>query len=685
MHALEKLIRPISVAIIGASADPNKLTGRPIGYLRKHGFAGAIYPVNPRVPEIAAIPCYPDVASLPETPDVAIVLLAQERTQAAIEALAARGTGAAIVLAGGYGEAGEAGKQRQGALLAAAGDMRLLGPNTIGLVNLTDHITLSASGALELEDLHAGRVGVVSQSGGIMGALLSRAGSRGIGLSKLIATGNEVDIDAADAMDFLVDDEATSVIAVYLEGLRNPTKFQAVARRAAEANKPIVVFKVGRSESGARSAVSHTGALSGADRMYDALFRQLGIVRANTFADLLDLPAALAAGRRPAGKRVAVLTSTGGAGTLVADACGVSRLDVPLPDAATAARIAALLPDGVAAGAQNPIDVTLAGLQPDLFRDAISALLESPTFDAVVVVVGSSALTNPTLVAHAALEGMRHSAKPLLVFVSPHAPHVVQMLNWAGVPAFTDPESCAAALTAMQARPVWATPAAARATVDPGPLPSGPLDEHESKQLFARFGIRSVREVVAKSPAEAAAVARGLGDRLVVKLLSREVAHKSEIGGVKVGVGLSQVAAICEAMEANMRQQSIVPDGFLIQEMVRDGVEMILGFSRDPQLGPSVLLGFGGVTTELFEDVAIRLLPIDRAEAESMIGELKARKLLQGFRGAPPCDVAALVDAVLAFATLASTLDERLDEAEINPLFVLPQGIKAADGLVVLR
>ena len=628
--------------------------------------------------------CYPDVASLPEAPDVAIVLLAQDRAQAAIEALAERGTGAAIVLAGGYGELGEAGRQRQAALRAASGEMRVLGPNTIGLVNLTDHITLSATGALELEGLQAGRIAVVSQSGGIMGALLSRAADRGIGLSKLIATGNEVDVDVADCIDYLVDDDATSVIAVYMEGLRNPAKFRAAARRAAAAKKPIVVFKVGRSESGARSAVSHTGALSGADRMYDALFRQLGVIRAKTFADLLDIPAALAAGRRAAGKRVAILTSTGGAGTLVADACGVTGLDVPLPDAATAARIAALLADDDASAARNPIDVTLAGLQPDLFRGAISALLASPAFDALVVVVGSSALANPSLVADAVLECMRGSDKPVLAYVSPHAPHIVALLNRQGVPAFTAPESCAAALLAMQPRPAPATPSQPEATVDLGELPRGPLDERESKMLFERFGVPSVREAVGPTPAEAAAAAQELGERVVVKLLSRQVAHKSEVGGVKVGVEQAHIEAACEAMASNLHNHGIVPDGFLIQEMVRGGIEMILGFARDPQLGPAVLLGLGGVTAELFEDVAIRLLPIGRADAEAMVGELKARKLLEGFRGAPPGDIPALVDAVLAFATMAQTLGDRLQEAEINPLFVLPQGVKAADGLVLL-
>ncbi len=684
MRSIDQLIRPRSVAVIGASADPTKLTGRPVGYLRRHGFAGAIYPVNPRVNEIDGLRCYPDVASLPEAPDVAIVLVGQDRAQPAIEALAARGTGAAIVLAGGYGESGEAGRRRQAALRAAAGEMRLLGPNTIGLVNLTDHVTLSATGALELQGLQAGGVAFVSQSGGIMGALLSRAADRGIGLSKLIATGNEVDVDVADCIDYLVDDDASSVIAIYMEAVRDPAKFRAAARRAAGAGKPIVVFKVGRSESGARSAVSHTGALSGADRMYDALFCQLGIIRANTFADLLDIPAALAAGRRSAGKRVAILTSTGGAGTLVADACGVSGLDVPLPDATTAAKIAALLPDDDGSAGRNPIDVTLAGLLPALFRDAISALLASPAFDALVVVVGSSALANPNLVADAVLESMQGSDKPVIAFVSPHAPHIVALLNRQGVPAFTAPESCAAALVALQPLPASAAQAQPPSVFDLNELPRGPLDERESKQLFARFGVPSVRETVGKTPAEAAAAAQLLGERVVVKLLSRAVAHKSEVGGVKVGVEQTNIEAACAAITADLRDHGIVPDGFLVQEMVRGGIEMILGFVRDPQLGPAVLLGLGGVTAELFEDVSMRLLPIAREDAEAMIAELKARRLLEGFRGAPPGDIPALVDAVLAFARMAEALGERLKEAEINPLFVLPHGVKAADGLVLL-
>lgn len=679
--SLERLIRPRSVAVVGASADPAKLTGRPVNYLRRHGFTGAIYPVNPRATSIGDLPCFPDVASLPEAPDAAIVLLGAGGAAGAVAALAARGCGGAVVLAGGYGETDEAGMERQAALRAAAGSMRLLGPNTIGLVNLTDHVTLAASGALELEGLHAGRIAVVSQSGGILGSLLSRAAERGLGMSKLLATGNEADIDLADCIDVLVDDDATGVIALYVEGLRNPAKFRAAAARAAAADKPLVIFKVGRSEFGARSAVSHTGALAGADRMYDALFRQLGIIRAQTFADLLDIPAGLVAGRRPAGKRVAVLTSTGGAGTLVADSCGVAGLDVPLPDAGTAAKLAALQPDDPNAASRNPVDVTLAGLQPALFRGAIDALVQSPSFDAVVVVAGSSALANPALVTDAVFGSQATSDKPLLVYVSPHAPDLLATLNRGGVPAFSSPESCASVLAAMQVRSLPTPAEPSDVTLDDIELPSGALDEAESKTLFARFGIPSVREVIvvagqATPPAD-------LAGPLAVKLLARDVPHKSDVGGVRLRIAPQDVPATCAAMVEAVREHGIVAERFLIQEMV-SGVEMILGFHRDPQLGPAILLGLGGVAAELLDDVAIRLLPIGRPDAEAMIRELKGHRLLAGFRGAPPADITALADAVLAFAVMAERLGDRLLEAEINPLFVLPDGVRAADGLVVL-
>nr|WP_245214740.1 acetate--CoA ligase family protein [Pararoseomonas indoligenes] len=682
-------MRPRSVAIVGASADASKMTGRPVGYLQKYGFNGEIWPVNPRAESIAGLRCYPDIASLPGAPDAAIVLLGPDRAEAAVRDLAAKGCQAAIVLASGYGEANEEGARRQAALKEAAGGMRLLGPNTIGLVNLTDGMMLSATGALEVGALPAGRISVVSQSGGILGSLLSRAADRGIGFAKLVSTGNEADIDSSDMIEHLVEDEATDVIAVYMEGLRRPEAFKRAARRAAELNKPIVVYKVGRSDSGARAATSHTGALAGADRVYDALFRQYGVIRAESFTDLLDIPAALVAGRRMEGGRVAILTSTGGAGTLLADNCGLAGIEVPVPDEATTNRLAALLKEDPAAIGRNPVDVTLAGLRPDLFRGAIDALLDSPSYDAVMVVIGSSALATPDIVAGAILDCQARSGKPILAYVSPHAPHLVRLLNGKGIPAFATPESSASVLRALRRRetpPPVAAPAE-DASVLAG-LPSGNLNEAESKAIFARFGVPVTREHAAPDAAGAEAVARTLGGEVVLKILSRAIAHKSDLGGVKVGLTAEEIPAACATMLERLRAAGApAPEGFLVQERVRGGVEMILGFHRDPQLGPVILLGSGGVAAELFQDTALRLLPIARADAEAMVGELKAAALLRGYRGAAPADIPALVDAVMAFAAMAGAAGERLLEAEINPIFVLPegQGARAVDGLVVLR
>ncbi|RQS33916.1 acetate--CoA ligase family protein [Burkholderia sp. Bp8990] len=696
MNVIAKLMRPASVAVIGASSDAAKTAGRPIAYLQKHGFQGEIYPVNPRYQSIAGLPCYTDVDALPAAPDVGIVLLGADRAHVAVEALARRGTAAAIVLASGYAETGEAGMRRQAQLKAAAGSMRVLGPNTIGVVNLTDGVTLSASGALDTDDFTVGGVSVVSQSGGILGALLSRAADRGMGLSKLVSTSNEVDLDVSDFIDFFVDDAATSVIALYLEGLRDPARFRAAARKAAGAGKPIVVYKIGRSESGAQSAVSHTGALAGEDRMYDALFRDAGVIRANTFGDLLDIPNALASGRSLRGKRVAILTSTGGAGTLVADNLGLAGFDTPAPDPDTAAALRALQTGDHAVLDRNPIDVTLAGLQPDLLRRAIRTLADSSSYDAVAVIAGSSSIGMPDLMAGAVRDALPDTDKPVMAFVSPHAPTVVRAMNRLGVPAFMSPESVSSAMAAMREtgrRRVDVTEAASAAeasTVDVADVPTGPLDEAQAKALFARFGITPARERVVRTCADAEQAARDFDDRVVLKLLSNRITHKSDIGGVAVGLAAEEIGARLTRMRCDVETAAgFAPDAFLVQEMVSGGVEMIVGLHRDP-LGTAILLGMGGVTAEILNDTVLRMLPTDAPlslrDASDMIRELRTWPLLDGYRGRPKADVDALAAALVAFSRMALQLGERLVEAEINPLFVLDagRGVRAADGVAVI-
>ena len=569
-----------------------------------------------------------------------------------------------------------------------------MGPNTIGLVNVSERIVLSASNALVTDEIIAGNIALVSQSGGILGSLLSRAQAAGIGFSKLIATGNECDLEVADFIDHLVDDAATKVIALYLEGLRKPKAFQAAVMRAHAAGKPVVAFKVGRSESGARSAVSHTGALAGSDAAYDAMFRQFGVIRAERYSDLLDIPLMLSRGRVLKGQRLAIITSTGGSASLLADAAGVRGFETPPPDEATAAKLKALAIEGATLD-RNPIDVTLAGVKSDTFRTVLGLVTASPSYDAVAVVLGSSALREPETVGAPLRECAAASEKPVVGFVSPDAPQLVRMLNLAGVPTFAAPESCAAALAALrragEATIIDSVTNASAAAIGDEMKPllrPGALNEADSKRLLARFGIPITREIVAETPAEAEGAAKTFAGNVVIKALSRDVLHKSEAGGVAVNIAPENVARVCariaERFFAVTRHK---PEGFLVQELVAGGVELILGFHHDAQLGPVVLLGMGGIAAELYHDTSLRLAPVSRLGAQEMINELKTSALLKGFRGRPVADIEALVDAIVAFSNMLGAIGSELQEAEINPLFVLPRGkgVIAADGVVVVK
>ncbi len=692
MFSIQQLLSPASVAVIGASSDPKKTAGRPVAYLQKNGYAGHIYPVNPKLDEINGIQCYSSISALPQVPEVAIVLLGAERAHLAVKELSDLGVAAAIVLASGYSETGEKGVLRQAQLLEAAGKMRLLGPNTIGLVNLTHGIVLSASGALEMEDLKAGNIGVVSQSGGILGSLLSRATAKGIGLSKLISTSNEVDLELSDFIDYFVDDPSTQVIALYIEAIRHAEKFRAAALRAAGMGKPIVAFKVGKSEAGAQAAVSHTGAMAGSDRMYDALFKHTGVIRAQTFSDLLDISMSLASQKKLHGKRVAILTTTGGAGTLISDAIGVSGFETPPPDELTAQALRALQTGEEAVLDRNPIDVTLAGLRPDLLRGAIKILLQSPSYDALVIVVGSSSIAMPELMAGAIKDCLPLSDKPVLAYISPHAPQAAQLLTSYGVPAFAAAESIAASLLAMLHVDLWQSPMAMQRDFTPVDVltGSGNLNEFQSKRLFEQFGIPGTREFVVTDAGQAASVAAKMKGSVVLKILSNAVLHKSEVGGVALGLDQHTVGLQLEQMRLEVQNKvGKAPEQFLVQEMVRGGTELMLGMYKDP-LGTAILLGMGGVAAELLHDTSMRMLPLkgglSSVEALEMVKELKTWPLLNGYRGKTLCDVDALVKAIVCFSEMVQCIHDQLLEAEINPLFVLPKGlgVLAADGVVVL-
>ena len=700
MNSLDYLFKPDSVAIIGASADPTKTSGLPGAYLVKRNFQGEIYFVNPRYTEMLGKPCYPDIASIPKVPDMAIILLGAKNSINAVRELAEKGCKAAVVLASGFAELGEEGQELQRQLLAAKGNMRILGPNTIGLMNLTDNIVLSASSALEIKNLNAGPVAIVSQSGGIIGSILSRAAGSGLGLSKLVATSNEADLDVADMVDYLSDDAATKIILLYLEGIRHPERFELAANKARLAGKTLIVYKIGKSESGARSAASHTGAMAGEDRIYDQFFKQNQVLRADYFSDLIDFPVSIQNGKRLKNNRIAILTSSGGAATLIADNLGLMNFEMPLPNEVTAQTLRALDENLPIDLGSNPIDVTLAGLKPELLKKIISTLLASDDYDAIAVVVGSSALAMPDLMAGAIREGMGDSTKPIFAYVSPYAPQLIATFIRQGIPAFAAPEGCARGLKALWQVSQWGneTPVVASPIEVTSPLPmqgnfTGTLNEHDAKALFAQYGMPMARERVITTSLQATIFEAEVKRPLVLKILSDQITHKTDVGGVVMNLRGIQVGAELEKMRTNvLAKTGIQIKEFLIQEMLPKDLELFIGVKKDI-LGLVLIIGSGGITAEVFKDSTVYLLPNDAqlgVSEEVVLGMLQALTiwpLMTGFRGQEPLDVTALIKVVQGFVRMAQQYRNTLIEAEVNPILVhvQHQGVTAVDAVAVFE
>ncbi len=679
------LFEPRRIALIGASSDPSRLTARAQLYLRKHGFAGDILPVHPREAEVLGERAYPSVADIPGPVDLAYILLNTPQVEGALRQVAAKGIPAACVLADGFAEAGAEGAALQARLvaIAQAAGLRLLGPNSMGVVNLQGRVACSVNAALEAAELPVGRLALVSQSGSMMGALMSRGAARGIGFSHLVGTGNEADLSAAEVAGLLVDDPRVDAVLLFLEAIRQPRRFADLARRAHAAGKPVVAYKLGRSPYGAELAASHTGALAGTDMAAEAFFRRLGIARVSTLEGLLELPALLI-GRRPLPRprrAVGVMTTTGGGGAMAVDCLGVAGVESrPLDATAGAALDAAGFPHG----GGRMLDVTLAGTKPDRVAAALGALLAAEDTDLALAVIGSSAQFRPgdsvagILLARDAARAAGNP-KPVAAFLVPQADQSLRLLAEAGIAAFRTPESAA---DCVRAWCDWRAPRdAAPAEPVAHDLPAGP-DEADARRLLAALGLPS-RFAVLRSPED------DPGDMawpVALKVLSPDLAHKTELGGVRLGVadaaGLKEEAA---AMRERVGRSA--PDaritGFLVQPMARGLGEAIVGFRRDPEVGPVVLLGTGGVMAELFRDVSLRPAPVDLEEAREMVGEVKGLRALAGWRGLPRGDLDALARAVACLSRLAARDD--VAEAEVNPAIVGPEGegVTVADAWVV--
>ena len=653
------LFAPRGVALYGASGDPAKNTARPQRFLRKHGYAGTLAPINRTRREVLGETAYPSLAAAPGEIDQAFVMVPPEDVPAACDECFARRVPVVTIFTDGFGETGANGQRIERALVAKAraAGTRLLGPNSIGLVSTSPAIALTVNASLELERLPVGPLAVVSQSGSLIGALLSRGAARGVGFSRLVSVGNESDLSVGELMELLVDDAQTGAILLFLETLREAKRIEHAARRAFEAGKPVIAYKLGRSSAGEALARSHTGALAGDDRAADAFFAACGILRVRTFEALIEAALLAQDQRPPRGRRVAMLTTTGGGAAVVADPLGAAGAELVAPPPALADRIRAL---GVRVADSPLIDLTLAGTRADVFRPALEALLGSDHCDAVIAAVGSSGQFHPQLAIEPIIAARRaHPGKALAVFIAPEAPGSLDLLAKAGIAAFRTPESCADALAAFLA---WRAPRDAAEPV------SFDIPQAPSQRL--------------RSPEEPITIPFPVA----IKIDSPDIEHKTEVGGVELNLRNGQEAAaaarrVLERVRAARPRARI--DGVVASTMQQGLGEAILGYRVDPQVGPLVLVGAGGTLAELYRDFALRLAPVGLEEAREMIEEVRGFAPLRGYRNAPRGDLAALAQAVAAFSSLV-TRPEIL-EAEINPLIVKAEGVVGVDALFVLR
>ena len=680
------LFTPGVVALVGASADEKKNTARPLRFMRKHGFQGRILPVNAGRAEVMGLPAYPSVEALPEAIDHAFVMVPGAHVSEALAQSAARGARVVTVFSDGFAELGEAGMAAQQALAeqARALGVRLLGPNSIGVVDVHSGAILSVNAVLEMDELQPGGVSVVSQSGSMLGALLSRGAARGMGFAKLVSVGNEADIGVGELVDLLVDDDATEVILLFLETIRDAAVLGPALRRARNAGKPVLVYKLGRSAQGEALAQSHTGALAGNDAAVDAFLRKHGAMRVEMLETLFE--AAPLASRHartvPAldrAPRVAVVTTTGGGAATVVDRLGLANVEaVPPPDAF----VAHMAARGVKIRQTPIIDLTLAATSAQ-YRDLVEQMLQSDWCDAVLCVVGSSAQFHPQLAVKPIVEASATGGKPLLAFLGPDATQSLQVLQLAGVPAFRTPESCADALSCLFRAARFADAGEAGADLTPFDWPQdlptqGDLTEFEAGAAFAALGV----PIAPTALVEPDALGHAVPYPVVAKICSRDILHKTEIGGVQVGVrDNAELAAAAVRLMANARQGAPEArvDGILVQRMEDRLLELMLGYRLDPLVGPMVMLSAGGITAELHRDVSLRPAPVSRTAARQMIDEVRTTRLVRGFRGLPRGDVDALADAIVRFSQLAAVQGAVVAEAEINPLFVRADGVVGVD------
>lgn len=687
---LDAVLRPDRVAIVGASSDPSRIGGKLIQFLKRGGFAGALYPINPKQPEIQGLTAYATLADTPHAPDLAVIVLAAPAVPGAVDEAIARGARGIIIMSGGFAETGPEGKAAEEQIRArcAAAGVALLGPNCLGVANHQAALTCTFSTVLESTWPKAGGIALVTQSGAIGSYCYGLGADRGLGFSKWIATGNEAGVDVADCIAWLAGDEHTRVILAHLEGCKDGRKLVRALEAAVRAGKRVVVMKVGDTEAGARAALSHTATLAGEEPIWDAVLRAAGVCRVRSIEEMLDVAYACAA-PLPATPTVGIVTGSGGVGVMLADAASSHGLQLPpLPMAAQRA-IKTLIPF---ASTGNPIDATGQILNDIAVLTAIIAIvLEQGGYGSIVIFlqfIGRAPQHFDRIKEPLIASRQRFADKPFVLCGS-LTPEGRAEMEQAGFLVFEDPLRCVRALAALSgfarsvAHPLPTQLREPPPTDGPPLAPGRTLDEVEARELLRAAGVPFVEGRLVRTQEEALHAARALGYPVVLKVVSADIAHKSDVGGVALGLADDQ--ALCAAWERtvdNVKRHapSAQVRGMFVSRMVSGGVETLLGLVHDPVFGPVVSFGLGGVLVELLRDVAFRLAPLDLAAARAMIREIRGFPVLDGARGRPRVDTEAIAQALVALAAFGA--QQSGVAIDINPFLALPDGGVAVDALM---
>ena len=679
----QALLSPRSVALIGQSDDATKTTGRPLKFLREAGYRGTVYPVNPRRDTVMGERAWKSVSALPEAPDHAYIVVGTEYVIDAVAECGKAGVRVATILAAGFSETGADGVAREQDLkrVAAETGIRVVGPSSLGVVNLREGVMLTANAAFAEPDIPVGRIFFASHSGTMIGALMSRGKQKGVGFASLVSIGNEVDLSIGEICLSTLDDPDIDSYLLFLESIRNAAVLREFALGAAARGKPVVCYKLGRSAAAREVAVTHTGALAGEDDVASAFLADCGIARVESLEGLLEaLPLARRTPIRPVGARppqVAVLTTTAGGATMVVDPLAMRGVEIAQPSADTFARFAAA---GIEVTPARIVDLTIAGTRYDKYKGALDILTTAPEFDMVVAVVGSSARFHPELAVKPVIDSA-NAPKPIAAFLVPEATDALLRLSQAGIASFRTPEACADAVAAAfgrrEAKPVVGAPA-----VGGG---GRVLDELDAYALLDRLGVRR-SPAVALGTTIAAAPGLPFPYPVAVKVLSADIPHKTEAGGVALNVrdGNALLAGTWAMRETVRQRTGIAPERVLVAPMIAGIGEALVGYRVDREVGPLIMVAAGGVFTEIYRDRSLRLAPVDLPTAHAMIAEVKAFTMLKGFRGKPAGDLDALARAIVALSCLASQADPAVAEAEVNPLIIQADGVVAVDALVKL-